>query len=164
REEWASTTSSSSEQEPAASGEPVALLRIPAFGPDYEQPILAGTDAETLTRGLGWYAGTAAPGEVGNFAVAGRRGVTGPLAPIGRLASGDEIVVETGDAVHTYAVSDDPAPFTVAETDTWVLQPVPGRPEIQPTEALLTLTTGQELVRSPERLVVFATLVSSQPK
>lgn len=54
-------------------GDAMALLRIPAFGPDYEVPILSGTDLAILDRGVGHYTTTAMPGEVGNFAVAGHR-------------------------------------------------------------------------------------------
>ncbi|WP_232550102.1 class E sortase [Propioniciclava soli] len=145
-------------------GDAVALLRIPAFGDDFEQPVLVGADLPTLKRGLGWYEGTAEPGQLGNFAVAGHRGTRGPLAPLLDLRAGDEVVVETADAIFTYALTNNPAEMTVKDTDTWVLQPVPGHPEVRPTEALLTLTTCHDLFRSDNRAIAFATLVSTQQK
>lgn len=145
-------------------GEAVALMRIPGLGADVELLVLAGTDQATLKRGLGWYDGTAAPGELGNFAVAGQRGATGPLARIADLVVGDQVVVETREAVFTYELTNNPAEMTVADTDTWVLQPVPGKPELRPSEALLTVTTGQDLFRSPGRTVAFAKLVATQSK
>ncbi|MDN8817655.1 sortase, partial [Staphylococcus aureus] len=54
-------------------GDAIALLRVPAFGADFEVPILNGTDLSDLDRGVGHYTSTAAAGEVGNFALAGHR-------------------------------------------------------------------------------------------
>lgn len=145
-------------------GDAVALMRIPKFGETFEQPVLAGTDQPTLKKGLGWYDGTAAPGDIGNFAVAGHRGATGPFAPIMELTVGDQVIVETREAIFTYELTNNPAEMTVKDTDTWVIQPVPGQPETNPTEALLTLTTCQDLFRSPDRTIAFAKLVGTQPK
>lgn len=145
-------------------GEPVALVRIPRFGTEVEYLVLAGTDPATLARGLGWYNGTAAPGEPGNFAVAGLRGTAGPLAAIAGLRAGDHVLVETRAAIHTYEITNDPAGTTVGETDTWVVQPVPGRPEVRPSEALLTLTTSGDLFRSGDRTVAFGRLEASRTK
>ncbi|MFT3875937.1 MAG: class E sortase [Propioniciclava sp.] len=160
REEWAAPA----EAARPLPGDAVALLRIPAFGADFEQPVLAGTDQRTLKKGLGWYAGTAAPGEVGNFSVAGHRGATGPFSRMHELKAGDEVVVETREAVHTYRLTNDPAETTVMDTDTWVIQPVPGRPEVKPTEALITLTTCNDLFRSPRRMIAFGVLADTRSK
>ena len=161
RERWRSEP----DADPAAAlpGEPVALLRVPAWG-DGEHLVVAGTDAASLTRGVGWYAGTAAPGQVGNFAVAGVRGLHGPFARLTELAAGDEVIVETASAVYTYALTNNPVELTVTDTDTWVLQPVPAQPEVRPSQALLTLTTSQDLFRSDTRTVAFGALVSTQSK
>ena len=145
-------------------GDAVALMRIPKFGAEFEQPVLAGTDQPTLKKGLGWYDGTAAPGAVGNFAVAGHRRTSGPFAPIMDHAVGDEVVGETRDAIFTNALTNNPAELTVKDTDTWVIQPVPGKPEVRPTEALLTLTTCEDLFRSADRTIAFATLVDTRAK
>lgn len=145
-------------------GEAVALLRIPGFGADFEEPVLAGTDLGTLRKGLGWYEGTAAPGEIGNFAVAGHRGTKGPLAPIMKLRVGDPIIVETRTAIFTYELTNNPQDLTVKNTETWVLQPVPGKPEARPTEPLITITTCEDLFHSPDRAIAFGKLVNTQKK
>lgn len=145
-------------------GEAVALLRIPAFGDGFEQPVLAGTDPGALGEGVGWYDDTAAPGGVGNFAVAGHGGRGDPFSRMKELEVGDAIVVETRAAIYTYALTHDPGETTVLDTDTWVIQPVPGRPETKPVEALVTLTTGGDLFRSPRRTIAFGTLVNTQAK
>ncbi len=167
RNQWQAEPAASEESaEPVRPlpGDAVALLRIPKFGDSFEQPVLAGTDQPTLKKGLGWYDGTAAPGEVGNFAVAGHRGATGPFAPIMDLVVGDQVIVETREAIHTYELTNNPAEMTVRDTDTWVIQPVPGKPEVRPTEALITLTTCQDLFRSPDRTIAFGKLVGTQNK
>lgn len=160
REEWAAPT----EATRPLPGEAVALLRVPVFGADFEQPVLAGTDQRTLKRGLGWYDGTAAPGEIGNFSVAGHRGTTGPFSRMHELKAGDEVVVETREAILTYQVTNEPSETTVTDTDTWVIQPVPGRPEAKPTQALLTLTTCNDLFRSPRRMIAFGVLIGTRTK
>jgi sortase A len=48
-----------------------AVLRIPRFGDDYARPIIEGTGRDVLALGVGHYVGTAGPGQVGNFALAG---------------------------------------------------------------------------------------------
>lgn len=148
----------------ALPGDAVALLRIPAFGDEFEQPVLVGTDLPTLKRGLGWYEGTASPGEIGNFAVAGHRGTRGPFAPLLELTAGDQVIVETATEIFTYELTNNPAEMTVKDTDTWVLQPVPGHPEVRPTKALITLTTCHDLFRSANRTVAFGALISTQDK
>ena len=110
-------------------GDAIALLRIPAFGDDYEIPILNGTDLSILSKGVGHYSSTAAPGQIGNFAIAGHRVTHGqPFAHLLDLKQGDEIIVETREAIYTYVLDDSPRQLTVKDTDTWVIDPVPGQP------------------------------------
>ena len=136
----------------AAPGEVIALLRIPAFGADYEVPVLNGTDLSFLNKGVGHYTSTAAPGQIGNFAVAGHRVTHGqPFAKLLELEQGDEVVVETREAVYTYVMDDSPRQRTVDDSETWVLDPVPGQRGAKPTEAMITLTTCQDLFSSPDR-------------
>lgn len=140
-------------------GDAIALLRIPAFGADYEIPILSGTDLSILDRGVGHYVGTAAPGQVGNFAIAGHRVTHGqPFARLLELDVGDEVVIETRDVIYTYVLDTAPRDLTVPDTGTWVLDPVPGKPEAAPTRPLITLTTCQDLFRSPDRSIAFGHL------
>lgn len=146
-------------------GDAIALLRVPAFGADFEVPVLNGTDLSFLDRGVGHYASTAAAGEVGNFALAGHRVTHGePFAQLLTLDKGDEVVVETREAIYTYVIDEPPRQLTVQESDTWVLDPVPGHPGEQPTQALITLTTCQDLFRSADRSVGFGHLTSTRNK
>jgi sortase A len=168
RAKWTEESQSDPESKTQASaipGEAMALLRIPAFGPDYEVPILNGTDLSVLSKGVGHYSSTAAPGQIGNFAIAGHRVTHGqPFARLLDLKRGDEIIVETRDAIYTYVLDDSPRSLTVRDTDTWVIDPVPGQPDAKPTQPLITLTTCQDLFRSSDRSVGFGHLVSTQNK
>jgi sortase A len=51
--------------------ESLAILRIPTL--HLEVPLLEGTDAVTLNRGVGRIAGTSLPGQEGNIGIAGHR-------------------------------------------------------------------------------------------
>lgn len=145
-------------------GQAIALMRIPQLGGEW--PVLAGTDADTLSKGIGWYEGTAAPGEVGNFAVAGHRITRGePFRHLLELDKGAEVVVETREVIFTYELDSGASQLTVADVDGgWVLDPVPGKPTAKPSRAILTLTTCQDLFHSPDRSVAFAHLVKTEKK
>lgn len=161
----ATTSKPGSSQARQIPGEAIALLRVPAFGEDFEVPILAGTDLRDLNRGVGHYTSSVMPGQIGNFAIAGHRITHGqPFAKLLELDRGDAVIVETRDAVYTYVIDDPPRDLTVPDTATWVLDPVPGQPAAKPTQALLTLTTCQDLFRSPDRSVGFGHLASTKTK
>jgi sortase A len=70
-------------------------------------------------------------------------------------------VAETRDHWFTYVVD---RTRIVLPTDTWVVDPVPGRPRAEPTRRLLTLTTCNPRWASTERLIVFGHLESSRTK
>lgn len=146
-------------------GSALALLRVPRFGADFEVPIVAGTDLKDLGQGVGHYDSTAGPGEIGNFALAGHRVTHGqPFAKLLTLRKGDRVVVETRRAVLTYVMDTSPADLTVDETAGWVLGPVPREPDASPTQALITLTTCQDLFHSPDRSVGFGHLEGTVAK
>jgi sortase A len=146
-------------------GSALALLRVPRFGDDFEVPVVAGTDLKDLSHGVGHYDGTAAPGQVGNFALAGHRITHGqPFAKLLSLRKGDRVVVETREAVFTYVMDSSPADLTVKDTAGWVLDPVPDQPGATPTRPLITLTTCQDLFHSPDRSVGFGHLQRTQEK
>jgi sortase A len=67
---------------PPALGEGVAVLRIPRLGQRYEPVVVEGVGREELKKGPGHYPGSAMPGEVGNYVLAGHRTTYG--APFGR--------------------------------------------------------------------------------
>ncbi len=146
-------------------GAAIGLLRIPAFGDKYEIPILNGTDLSILSKGVGHYSSTAQPGQIGNFAVAGHRVTHGqPFSRMLELVKGDKIIVETRQAIYTYVLDESPKQLTVKDTDTWVIDPVPGKPDAKPTQPLITLTTCQDLFHSPDRSIGFGHLQSTQNK
>lgn len=54
-------------------GQAFSRIYIPRLGPDYQYAVLAGTSQDVLAAGPGHYMDTQAPGELGNFAIAGHR-------------------------------------------------------------------------------------------
>lgn len=167
RQQWqkppAATPTTTTTAVPAA-GKPLALLRIPKFGTDWEKPIVQGVAADDLARGIGHYPQTQLPGQPGNFAIAGHRVTHGsPFRKLLDLRAGDEVVVETADSVYTYTLDASPRDLTVPQTDTWVLDPVPGKRQT-PTRSIITLTTCQDLFHSPDRSVAFGRLTKVTKK
>lgn len=149
---------------PVAEGQSFALVHVPRFGPDYEVPVDEGIGlGDVLNDGvLGHYPGTAMPGEVGNFSVAGHRVTYGrPLHRIADLRPGDPIVVETADAWYVYRVRDHRI-VTPDRVD--VVAPVPAQPGAEPTERLMTLTACHPMYSARERYVVHAALEDWQPR
>lgn len=148
---------------PAADlGDAFAILRIPRFGADYARPVYEGTARVTLQQGIGHYAETAAPGETGNFSVAGHRTTYGkPFSRIAELRDGDLVIVETRDAYFVHKVYDS---AIVDPTQTEVILPVPGEPGEEPTEALLTMTSCHPQFSSRERYITHARLIDTIPR
>lgn len=169
RGQWAAATPTAPDEQgepPAevvpAAGEVAWILRIPSL--DLEWPIAAGVDDDLLTSAIGWYPSTALPGQVGNFALAGLRLTHGaPFADLLSLEVDDEVIIETPLASYTYRVTLPPSELTVHRDDSWVLEPVPGKPDLAPTEALLTLTTHEDLIDTPDRSVGFGVLENTEP-
>lgn len=150
------------DQAPVIAEPPVAttfaVLRVPRWGSDYLRPISQGTSkADVLdVLGIGHYEGSAMPGAVGNFAVAGHRVTYGkPFNRIEELAVDDPLVVQTPDTWYVYRVTN---AEVVSPAQTEVLAPVPGQPGVVPTEAQMTLTTCHPMYSARERYVVHAVL------
>ena len=160
KKEWAQGTKPSSK----IPGNAVALMRIPDFGPDFEVAVMTGTTEYSLSVGVGWFDHTAAPGRVGNFAVAGHRGASGPFVPLLDLKPGSRVIVETRDNVFVYALTNYPKDLTVDKYQTWVIDPVPGKPDAEPTKKLITLITCRNFFHSAERSVAFGELVETIKK
>ena len=171
REQWSRppTTAGGGTSTPAVKGpkpvdlgQGIAFLRIPRLGKNYAVPVVEGVGLDDLARGLGHYPDTVLPGKVGNFAVAGHRATHGePFAYLDRMRPGDVVVAETRSRWYTYVVD---RTRIVRPTDTWVIDPVPGKPGAEPTERLLTLTTCNPRWSSTERLIVFAHLEETRRK
>lgn len=137
-------------------GDVFAVVRIPRFGSDYARPVLEGTSRDILEHGVGHYTGTAMPGEVGNFAMAGHRTTwSKPFNLIHTLRAGDRIVIETRAGYFVYAVR---SWQLVAPWDVSVLTPEPDRPGVAPTSAWLTMTSCHPMFTAQQRYVVHAEL------
>jgi len=144
----------------ASQGDGVAILHIPALGKKWEWVVVEGVDDDSLAQGPGHFPGTALPGQVGNFAVAGHRATHGePFAHLDRLKAGDPIVVETAQGWLTYRVTSN---RILPATATDVIAPVSGSPGAAATRSTLTLVTCHPRWDSTERLVVGAELVETR--
>jgi sortase A len=143
-------------------GKGFAFLHIPALGKHWSSPVVQGVSLPDLSRGVGHYPKTALPGEVGNFAVAGHRATNGqPFAYLDKVHPGDVVVAETRTMWFTYVVD---RTKIVSPDSFWVLDPVPGHPNQQPTQPLLTLTTCNPRWGSTGRLIVFGHLEEARAK
>jgi sortase A len=140
-----------------------ALMRIPRLGSTWVKPVVEGVTLPDLHKGLGHYPGTAMPGQVGNFAVAGHRATNGePFRALDLVRVGDSIVVETKSSWLVYVVD---KTFKVLPTGVWVIDPVPGRPvSTTPTQKLITLTTCDPRWGHTRRLIISGHLVVQQAK
>ena len=140
-------------------GDAFARMRIPRLGDSWSWIVVSGVDLGSLTAGPGHYPDSAAPGENGNFAVAGHRATYGePFAYLDTLQVGDEIFVERGGREYRYLVTES---FITVPSDTGVLLPVPGQPGVVADKARLTLTTCHPRWGSTERLIVHGELAGS---
>ncbi|MGV9312546.1 class E sortase [Streptomyces sp. NPDC003691] len=145
-----------------------AVIRIPRLG--VTAPVARGvTRKGVLDKGyVGHYPGTAPPGRPGNFALAGHRNTHGePFRYINRLRPGDEIRIETRDAVHVYEVGRHLA--RTSPGDTGVIRPVPRSRTVagagyREPGSYLTLTTCTPEFSSAYRLIVWGELVSTRPR
>lgn len=157
----AAPTSPAGQPTAAPFGAAFAIVRIPRLGAHYARPLLEGTGRDILQDGIGHYDGTAGPGAVGNFAIAGHRTTYGrPFHDIDKLRSGDLVVVETKAAYNVYAVR---RHEIVAPSDVRVIAPVPDKPGAKPTERWLTMTACHPKYSAAQRYVVFAQLVKTYP-
>ncbi|KYH44812.1 class E sortase [Branchiibius sp. NY16-3462-2] len=148
--------------QPDAYGTPFAIMRVPRFGADWIQPIVQGANLDELAAGIGHAAGSAMPGQVGNFAVAGHRTTHDkPFNLIATLQAGDLITVETATDTYIYKVT---SHEVVQPTDVAVFDPVPGKPGVKPTVAMLTMSSCHPEFSARERYVVHAVLVGSRTK
>jgi sortase A len=144
-----------------ALGDAFAIVRIPRFGSGFARPLYEGTTHDILQRGIGHYTGTAMPGQVGNFAMAGHRTTYGkPFNQIAVLRADDVVVVETKTTWFVYRVT---GHEIVEPTQTSVLLPVPGEPDAEATAAVLTMTSCHPEFSARQRYVVHAKLAASYP-
>jgi sortase A len=161
-----------------AAGTGFANLYIPRFGKDYAETIVQGTGDSSLEEGPGHYDGTALPGQIGNFAVAGHRvGKGEPFLNLDQLRPGDPVVVQTASNWYVYRILGDVATGNLSTLDAngipgreivspsaiQVIDPVPDHPGVTPTKAMLTLTTCHPKYSANQRMILHAALVRTVP-
>jgi sortase A len=160
-------------------GTGIANIYIPRLGTDYHFTIVEGTNDADLEQGPGHYVGSALPGQIGNFAVAGHRvGKGEPFLNLDQLKPGDPIVIETKSAWYIYRVKGDqatgnlstlgadgvPGSQVVDPSDGNVLFPVPNHQGATPTQALMTMTTCTPKFSASDRLIVYSALARKVAK
>jgi sortase A len=136
----------------AGQGDPVGRIRIRAIGARFV--VIQGTDGGDLRKGPGHYADTPLPGERGTVAIAGHR--TTYLAPFRKLDqvhAGDRIDLEMPYGRFTYVYE---RTRIVAPSALWVTHRV--------GYDRLVLTACHPLYSASKRIVVFARLVSVEPR
>lgn len=147
---------------PVAAGTTFGIVYIPRFGGDYARPLTSGVGGDVLDNlGLGHYPDTAMPGAVGNVALAGHRQTHGQvLDAIHTLVPGDSIYIQTAEGYYRYVYRNSEI---VMPDRVDVIAPVPTRPQAEPVERLLTLTSCNPRFGSQERIIAYAALDSWQP-
>ena len=144
---------------PAAPGtDLVGRLYIPKL--DKEWVVVNGVRPQDIRYAPGHYPDTALPGNIGNFSVAGHR-IKKIFWRIDELKVGDVIGVETRDSWFVYEVTNQEI---VKPNAVEVVAPVPDKPGVKPTKALLTLTTCNPKFNNYQRLIVHAQLVKTIPR
>ncbi|WP_044642686.1 class D sortase [Risungbinella massiliensis] len=128
-------------------GESVGELIIPKLSAVL--PIVEGTDAEELEKGVGHFRKSALPGEENNSVLSGHRDTV--FRRTGELKIGDPLLVKTRAGLFTYTIE---KTWIVDDEDRTVIVPHPG-------EKLLTLTTCYPfnwIGSAPERYIIQARL------
>ena len=137
---------------PVRDRETIGVLHVPDWK-GMQIPIKEGVSGAVLDQGFaGHYPTTAREGEVGNFSVAAHRRTSGSnFRRIDTLSKGKQVVVETRDAFLVYEVT---GHQIVDPKNTSVIAPVPNKPDLTPTERLMTMTTCHPEYGNSERYIV----------
>ncbi|MFF3642907.1 class E sortase [Streptomyces sp. NPDC002564] len=147
---------------PYRDGRAFAVMYIPRFGFTWNKPVLQGTGADVLKKGLGHYASTARLGQKGNFSVAGHRRTYGdPFKDFPELRPGDAVVLTDGSTWFTYRI--DKKPYRTLPGDIGVIDPVPRKSGYDGPGRYLTLTTCEPEWGHSHRLIAWAHLDATQP-
>jgi sortase A len=133
-------------------GDAVGRLRMPTLDRSYV--VVEGTDLGTLRKGPGHYPKTPLPGEGGTVGVAGHRTTYGaPFRTVDDLKRDDELQMEMPYGRFFYRVEK----VQIVNPDaTWIT----GKRKRE----MLVLSACHPLYSAAKRIVVFSTLVRSEPK
>lgn len=139
-------------------GEAHSRLYLPTLGENWV--VVEGVTQADIALGPGHYPGSAEPGEIGNYAIAGHR-VPSVFWDLDLLNVGDEMVLEGRDGFYTYEVVESQI---VTPDQVEVVAPNPFEQGEDPESALLTLTTCHPKLNNSHRLIVHAELVDEQSR
>ena len=133
-------------------GDPIGKLRMPKI--DHSSVVVEGTDLTTLRSGPGHYPKTPLPGEGGTVAVAGHRTTYGaPFRNIDKLKPGDALEMDMPYGKFHYRVD---KVQIVTPDSLWITR--------KRAKESLVLSACHPLYSAAKRIVVFSTLVRSEPK
>jgi sortase A len=121
--------------------------------------VVEGVALDDIQYAPGHYPGTAMPGQIGNFSVAGHR-IPPLFWNLQEVQPGDQIVVQTKDYWYVYRVT---VNEIVTPHSIEVVAPTPDHMGVAPTKAMLTLTTCNPKWNDYQRMVVHAELVTTTP-
>ncbi|MEV0132219.1 class E sortase [Dactylosporangium sp. NPDC050688] len=140
-----------------ANGAVIASVHIPRLKKKWA--VVQGVTPADIRYAPGHYPDTALPGQVGNFSMAGHR-TPAIWWDLDQLKANDPVVVKTADTWYVYRVT---SHEIVLPTAVQVVAPVPNKPGVAPTKAMLTMTTCNPKFNNYQRLVVHAELDRTQP-
>jgi sortase A len=138
-------------------GTAIARLYIPVM--KLHWVVVEGVALDDIQYAPGHYPGTAMPGQIGNFSIAGHR-IPPLFWNLQEVQPGDQIVVQTKDDWYVYRVT---ANEIVTPHSIEVVAPTPDHIGVAPTKAMLTLTTCNPKWNDYQRMVVHAELVKTTP-
>jgi len=121
--------------------------------------VVEGVTLKDIRYAPGHYPGTAMPGQLGNFSVAGHRSI-GIFWDLDRVRPADFVIVETRTDWYVYQVIQS---HVVTPHSVEVIAPKPNEPDAPPDGNYLTLTTCNPKYDNYERLVVHARLFGQWP-
>ena len=134
--------------EPSIAGDKIGILSIPALNQNW--PIIEGTEAEQLAKGVGHFSQSVFPGISDNCVLSGHRDTV--FSEIGNLKIEDKLIVETSAGIFTYEISN----IRIVDKD--------DKTVIVPTDhAVLTITTCYPFYyvgSAPKRYILVADLVN----
>ncbi|MBG6237533.1 sortase A [Mycetocola sp. CAN_C7] len=140
----------------------IGTLRIPRFGGEYAEQIGEGIgESAVLNHMVGHFPGTAAPGGLGNFALAGHRVTyTAPLYNIHTLIIGDPIYVDTAEGRYLYRFRSleyvDPSAIEVT-------YPVPHESVSTSLDRIITFVACSPMGSTAERVIAYGVFESFTP-
>lgn len=138
-------------------GSPLTRIVIPRLGVD--AVVVEGTNSEALAAGAGHYRTTPLPGEPGNVGIAGHRTMNGkPFSRLDELRPGDEVVLVTPFARHTYRLID----AFDGHANPWITTPTDWTVVAATDKSMLTMTTCHPKGSARERLIARAELVQTE--